>query len=82
MSRLFIWSVWSLWFLWFLKFSRWVRRSGHQDKPALHSASGALLALCPTDQTDRPPPFPYISVLGQTTQNPELITQNFPKRAG
>jgi hypothetical protein len=35
-----------------------------------------------TDQKDRPQPFPYISVLDQTTQNPELITQNFPKRAG
>jgi len=34
------------------------------------------------DQTNRPPPFSYISVLGQITQNPELITQNFPKRAG
>ena len=45
-------------------------------------ASRALLALCLTDQTDRPPPFSYISVLGQTTQNPELITQNFPKRVG
>ena len=34
------------------------------------------------DKTDRSPPFSYISVLGQTTQNPELITQNFPKPAG
>ena len=28
------------------------------------------------DQTDLSPPFSYISVLGQTTQNPELTTQN------
>ena len=34
------------------------------------------------DQPDRPQPFSYISVLGQITQNPELITQNFPKLAG
>jgi hypothetical protein len=34
------------------------------------------------DQPDRPQPFSYISVLGQTTQNPELITQNFPEGAG
>lgn len=29
------------------------------------------------DQTE-----PSALVVGQTTQNPELITQNFPKRAG
>jgi hypothetical protein len=34
------------------------------------------------DPPDRPQPFSYISVLGQTTQNPEPITQNFPNRAG
>jgi hypothetical protein len=34
------------------------------------------------DPTDRPLPFSYISVLGQTTQNPEPRTQNFPKRSG
>ena len=27
-------------------------------------------------------PFSHISVLGQTTQNQELITQNFPEEAG
>jgi hypothetical protein len=30
-----------------------------------------------TNQTE-----PSALVVGQTTQNPELITQNFPKRAG
>ena len=36
-----------------------------------------------TNRPDRPPqPFSYTPVLGQITQNPELITQNFPKRAG
>jgi hypothetical protein len=35
-----------------------------------------------TNQPDPPQHFSYISVPDQTTQNPELITQNFPKRAG
>jgi hypothetical protein len=33
------------------------------------------------NQPDSLQPFSYISVLGQLTQNPELITQNFPKWA-
>jgi hypothetical protein len=33
------------------------------------------------DQPDPPQPFSYIPVVGQTTQNPELIIQNFPEGA-
>jgi len=34
------------------------------------------------NQLGPPQPFSYTPVVGQTTQNPELITHNFPKRAG
>ena len=32
------------------------------------------------NQLGPPQPFFYTPVVGQTTQNPELITHNFPKR--
>ena len=72
-SRLFIWFLWFAW---------WV--CGPVTKiNQLYITPVSLVVFSPSvHRPDRPPQaFTYISVLGQTTHNPELITQNFPEWA-
>ena len=57
-----------------------VRPVGEPDKPDQQNKRDKPNQPNRPNKPARPPqPLSYISVLSQTTQNPELITQNFPK---
>ena len=92
-----IWFVWFLRFAWWVCQSGQQDRPNRPDQPD-RPASPSLLTLYlsrftplppvplsspSTPETRKTPSALFLHlIVGQTTQNPELITQNFSKRAG
>jgi hypothetical protein len=63
-----MWSLWFVWSVWLFWLNFRPGQPDKQNKPDKPARQPSAL-------------FPHL-IVGQTTQNPELITQNFPKRRG
>ena len=78
-SLLFIWFLLFVWFLWFDA----QNKQDEPDQPNKPERPDKLSPSLSAPETRKTPSALFIHlIVGQTTQNPELITQNFSKRAG